>query len=92
MRENDLRGRHKRRFKATTDSKHTLPVAPNLLGQNFEAESSQSGVGGGHHLWYAQPTKPARMGAELLEHVWNASLVGVDVAVTSMPYLCYERE
>jgi len=32
------------------------------------------------------------MGAELLEHVWNASLVGVDVAVASMPYLCYERE
>jgi putative transposase len=35
MRENDLRGRHKRRFKATTDSKHTLPVAPNRLEQNF---------------------------------------------------------
>ena len=31
MRENDLRGRHKRRFKATTDSKHSLPVAPNRL-------------------------------------------------------------
>jgi putative transposase len=35
MRENGLRGRHKRRFKATTDSKHTLPVAPNRLEQNF---------------------------------------------------------
>jgi len=35
MRENGLRGRHKRRFKATTDSKHTLPVAPNRLDQNF---------------------------------------------------------
>jgi putative transposase len=35
MRENDLRGRHKRRFKATTDSKHALPVAPNRLEQNF---------------------------------------------------------
>ena len=29
MREDGLRGRHKRRFKATTDSKHTLPVAAN---------------------------------------------------------------
>ena len=38
MRENDIRGRHKRRFKATTDSKHTLPVAPNILEQNFETE------------------------------------------------------
>jgi putative transposase len=38
MRENGLRGRHKRRFKATTDSKHSLPVAPNRLDQNFETE------------------------------------------------------
>lgn len=38
MRENGLRGRHKRRFKATTDSKHSLPVAPNRLNQNFETE------------------------------------------------------
>ena len=36
MREHGLRGRHKRRFKATMNSKHTLPVAPNLLEQNFE--------------------------------------------------------
>lgn len=35
MRENDIRARHKRRFKATTDSKHHLPVAPNLLERNF---------------------------------------------------------
>jgi transposase InsO family protein len=38
MREHGLRGRHKRRFKATTDSKHTLPVAPNRLDQNFDTE------------------------------------------------------
>ena len=38
MREHGLRGRHKRRFKATTDSKHTLPVAANLLDQNFATE------------------------------------------------------
>ena len=35
MRENDIRARHKRRFKVTTDSKHKLPVAPNLLDRNF---------------------------------------------------------
>lgn len=38
MRDNDIRGRHKRRFKATTDSKHNLPVAPNLLNRNFATE------------------------------------------------------
>lgn len=30
-----LRCRQKRKFKATTNSKHDLPVAPNLLGQDF---------------------------------------------------------
>jgi transposase InsO family protein len=35
MRENNIRARHKRRYKATTDSRHNLPVAPNLLDRNF---------------------------------------------------------
>ena len=35
MRENGIKARHKRRYKATTDSKHNLPVAPNLLDRNF---------------------------------------------------------
>jgi len=32
-----LRCKQKKKFKATTDSKHTLPVAENLLNQQFEA-------------------------------------------------------
>ena len=35
MRENDIRARHKRHHKVTTDSKHNLPIAPNLLDRNF---------------------------------------------------------
>ena len=35
MRENGIRARHKRRYKATTDSKHTLPVAQNLLDREL---------------------------------------------------------
>ena len=35
MRENGIRARHKRRYKATTDSKHSLPVAPNVLEREF---------------------------------------------------------
>ena len=31
--------KQRRRFKATTDSRHGLPVAENLLGQSFEAPS-----------------------------------------------------
>jgi transposase InsO family protein len=35
MREDDLKAKVKKRFKATTDSKHTLPVAPDLLQRDF---------------------------------------------------------
>ena len=39
MRDNGIRARHKRRFKATTDSKHSMPVADNLLERNFTPEA-----------------------------------------------------
>lgn len=35
MRENGIRAKHKRRYKATTDSRHAMPVAPNLLNRDF---------------------------------------------------------
>ena len=35
MREHGIHARHKRRYKATTDSRHKLPVAPNLLNRQF---------------------------------------------------------
>jgi putative transposase len=38
MREAGLRAKGARKFKATTDSNHALPVAPNLLEQHFSAE------------------------------------------------------
>jgi putative transposase len=39
MRENGLRGRHKRRSVVTTQSHHNLLVAPNLLSQDFTAST-----------------------------------------------------
>lgn len=38
MRANEWRAKAARKFKATTNSNHKLPVAPNLLQQNFSAE------------------------------------------------------
>lgn len=35
MRKNGIRALRKRRFKTTTDSKHSLSVAPNLLNLEF---------------------------------------------------------
>jgi len=39
MRENGLRGRQKRPFVVTTQSGHKLPLAPNLLSQDFAAST-----------------------------------------------------
>jgi putative transposase len=50
MRENGIRARHKRRYKATTDSKHSLPIAPNLAGQELHPGSTQPCLDIGHHL------------------------------------------
>jgi transposase InsO family protein len=38
MRENGLCAKGRRKYKHTTDSNHKLPVAPNLLKQNFHAD------------------------------------------------------
>ncbi|WP_369600085.1 IS3 family transposase [Hahella sp. SMD15-11] len=47
-----LRARAARKFKATTQSKHNLPVAPNLLEQKFEATApNQKWVGDITYLW-----------------------------------------
>ncbi len=42
MKADGLQGRVRRRFKATTDSKHDKPVAPNTLNREFTASSSDS--------------------------------------------------
>ncbi len=38
MREHNLRARRRRRFKMTTNSKHALPVARNVLDRRFEVK------------------------------------------------------
>jgi len=38
MKDNDIHSRRPRKFKATTNSKHNLPVAENLLNQNFKVD------------------------------------------------------
>lgn len=48
-RENGIRARQKRRYMATTDSKHNRPVAPHLLDMNFTATAS-------NQVWTAELT------------------------------------
>ena len=39
MRDNGIRAQHKRRYKATTNSRHSMPVADNLLARKFKPEA-----------------------------------------------------
>jgi len=34
--------KHRKKFRITTDSKHSLPIAPNLLDRNFQVEQPDS--------------------------------------------------
>ncbi len=49
LRECDMRARHKRRYQVTTDSRHGLPVAPNLLDRNFTPAAP-------HQVWTSDIT------------------------------------
>ena len=55
MQENGIFARVRRRFRHTTDSRHQLPVAPNLLAQNFTATApNQAWVGDITYIWTAE--------------------------------------
>ena len=49
MRHHGIRGRHKRRAPRTTDSRHSLPLAPNLLDRQFTAPAP-------NRVWLADMT------------------------------------
>ena len=47
-----IQARRKRKFKATTDSKHSLPIAENLLASNFTTnELGQAWVADMTYIW-----------------------------------------
>ncbi len=55
MRENRLQARTPRKFRVTTDSDHPLPIAPNLLEQDFTTDQpNRVWVGDITYVWTAQ--------------------------------------
>ena len=55
MRDNDVRGKRKRRFRTTTQSNHTHPVAPNVLNREFTVEQPNAAwVGDITYVWTMQ--------------------------------------
>jgi len=52
MKTQGWRAKARKKYKATTHSNHTLPVAPNLLAQNFEADApNQKWVSDITYIW-----------------------------------------
>lgn len=52
MAENEIRSVHRRKFRVTTDSEHSAPVAPNVLDQRFEASApNQKWVADITYIW-----------------------------------------
>lgn len=52
MRENDLRGKRRRRFRTTTQSNHRHPVAPNTLDRQFAVtRPNEAWVGDITYVW-----------------------------------------
>ena len=73
MREEGIRARHKRRYKATTDSKHTLPVADNLLKRNFTpTEPNQVWTADITYLW----TEEGWLYLAIVLDLFNREVVG----------------
>jgi putative transposase len=55
MRENGLKARPRRRFRHTTDSRHKLPIAPNILERRFSASApNEAWVGDITYVWTAE--------------------------------------
>lgn len=73
MRKAGLRSRTKKKFKATTNSKHNFPVAPNLLNQNFRAEAADNAwVGDITYIW----TGEGWLYLAVLLDLYNREVVG----------------
>lgn len=68
-----LRCKQKRKFKVTTDSRHHLPVAPNLLGRNFNVPAP-------NRAWVSDityiPTDEGWLYLAGLKDLFNGELVG----------------
>lgn len=68
-----LRCKQKRKFKVTTDSKHNLPVAPNLLARNFEVDTP-------NQAWVSDityiPTAEGWVYLAGLKDLFNGEIVG----------------
>lgn len=73
MQENGIKAKHKRRFKVPTDSKHNLPIAPNLLDRDFApAAPNQIWTSNITYLW----TDEGWLYLAIMIDIFNREVVG----------------
>ena len=79
MHDNDIRAKTARKFKNTTDSNHSLPVADNLLDRQFDAASP-------NERWVADityiPTREGWLYLAAVEDLYSRMVVGWSMAET----------
>lgn len=77
MKAHGLRARGKRKFKATTNSAHNLPVAPNLLERNFTVpEPNRVWTGDITYIW----TEEGWLCLAVVIDVFNRQIVGFSMS------------
>jgi transposase InsO family protein len=73
MKKHGIRAKTKKKFRVTTDSKHNLPVAPNLLKQNFSPEKPNQTWGGDiTYIW----TKEGWLFLAVIVDLFSRQIVG----------------
>jgi putative transposase len=96
MREHGIRGRHKRRYKATTDSQHALPVAANLLDRDFTPSApNQAWSADLTHVW----TEEGWLYLAVVLDLFNREIVGwsikprmtVDIVLDALTMAWFRR-
>lgn len=87
MKENDIKAKTKRKFKATTNSKHDYPVAPNVLNRNFTATKP-------NQLWVADityiPTDEGWLYLAAIVDLFQRKVVGWAMDSTMTKQLCID--
>lgn len=85
MRQQGLHARRRRRFRSTTDSRHALPVAPNLLQRRFNVEApDRAWVGDITYI----PTAQGFLYLAVLLDLFSRRVVGWSMGPTLERSLC----
>lgn len=87
MKENNIAAKTKKKFNATTNSKHSYPVAPNILNQDFKATKP-------NQIWVADityiPTDEGWLYLAAIVYLFHRKVVGWAMDSTMTKQLCID--